>query len=213
MIKVKLLLILLMLTSCATPKEQGLVDCGDIETKKWVFGSDNSSNPNVLSIGDSISLSYYNEITKYTKSPIDTFHSACNGRNSTNGALYINDWLNNTPSLDAVIFNHGIWDTFWMVPIQEYKDNLRIIGQAALTKTPNVFFITTTHHDIEPGITLVDQYNIAALEVMNELGIQVIDLSPLDAELVANTYDGTHFNTYGVSLLAQEIANYIDTIL
>lgn len=203
------------LTACATPKEQPRrVDCEVIETKKWVFGNDNPSNPNILSIGDSISLSYYPEIRKYTAKPVDVFHSACNGRYSANGALYINDWLNNSPShLDAVIFNHGIWDTFRGVSIQEYKDNLRVIGLAILQKTPNAFFVTTTHHAIAPGPQYVDQFNTAALEVMNELSIQVIDLSPLDAELMANTYDGTHFNSHGVKVISQEIAKYLDQVL
>lgn len=200
--KILILVFLLLTSACSKKATCHLVDEYRPDT----------DNGNVLSIGDSISQGYWQSIPGHLTGNYDMFHIHCNGTHSYNGADMIEKWLANKETWDAVVFNHGIWDSGIPTPIDDYKANLKKIGLAALQKTPNVFFVTTTDYGAF-GTHGIADLNTTAIDAMNEIGVTVVDLSPISNDLNNNLQDGVHHNSYGADLIAQEIASYLNLVL
>lgn len=147
--------------------------------------TDDLSKPGILVLGDSISIGYwyYGLVSHGVMDNYSVLHNPCNAENSRFGVQNIDAWLaKRDGQWEMITFNHGIWDATNNgdhVGIEEYKSNLRIIGQKIQAKTAKPVFILTTSAPPEAiGLTDADiqTYNAAASEVMAELGIPVIDL-------------------------------------
>lgn len=68
---------------------------------------DNPNLPNILLIGDSISIGYTIEVRKLLKQKADVFRIPTNGRHSAFGLNNIDKWLGNR-KWDVIHFNWGL---------------------------------------------------------------------------------------------------------
>jgi hypothetical protein len=138
-----------------------------------LLGQDEAKRPDVLCIGDSIRYGYARHL------PYESPHENCR---STRYALeQLPKWTRNR-RYDAIVFNFGIWDAKEpRTPLDEYKRNLNLIINRL--NADRLYFCTTTPGRVAEGegVTpeVVERYNAAALEVMSERGVKVIDLHAL----------------------------------
>ena len=175
------------------------------------------ARPDVLVIGDSISIGYFPTIATALSS-YDVLHNPCNAQNSRNGVKRINDWLSMRDQWEVITFNHGQWD-IWNgagVPLEEYKTNLRSIAELIKTKTSKPLFVLTTQVPLtDPYRDQGDEipYNEAAVEIMNELGIPVVDLYTVSLSLHhLHVSDGIHYTSQGSEILGEEILGGLTSI-
>ncbi len=164
----------------------------------------------VLIIGDSISLGY-TPFVQQSLPQIDVLHNPCNAGHSYWGVNTIDKYLASRERFEVITFNFGIWDGFygdWMSS-EEYAKNLRYIAFKIKQKTSRPVFITTTF------VTTADQERMlamrnAALQVMSEMSIPVVDLYPIGiAHPEFYGDDQFHFNETGYQHLAEIITQTI----
>jgi len=129
--------------------------------------------PDVLCIGDSIRYGYARHL------PCESPKENC--RSTRYALAHLSEWTKNR-RYGVIVFNFGIWDAKEpRTPIDEYKRNLKLIIDQL--KADRLYFCSTTpgRDGEEEGVTpeVVEEYNRAALEVMRERGIKVIDLYAL----------------------------------
>ncbi len=190
-----------------------------------------SSLPNVLLLGDSISIGYTLPVRKLLTGKANVFRPAANCGPTTNGVENLESWLGDR-KWDVIHFNFGLHDLKYMnekngladpqdlqshqqVPLAQYTSNLKQISER-LKKTGAVVIWCETTPVPEgsagriPGDEL--RYNDAAAKVMKELGgIEVNDLhsyvlkNVLDEQRPANV----HFTDAGSDLLAKQVAEKI----
>jgi acyl-CoA thioesterase-1 len=96
------------------------------------------------------------------------------------------------------------------VGIDEYRQNLYIIAGKIKQKTTRPLFILTT--EVLPGTPYrsdnnVITYNQVAIEVMNDLGIQVLDLYSISKEIPDFHVDphDVHYTQQGYEYLANAV--------
>lgn len=196
-----------------------LIGCG---------GSGGESQPeevaeikNMLIIGDSISIGYTPYVQENLSQENYLVRRIVNGRGtpenarySTHGAEHIDRWLSQygVEMWDVVTFNHGLHDLHDEVAtdINAYKDALREVAIKIKAKSKLAIFInTTTVNDVggrhrENANVLI--YNDAAIEVMEELDIPVIDLYSVSVNIFHMIYDDVHFSEEGYSILGNALS-------
>ncbi len=117
----------------------------------------NPALPNVLIIGDSISIGYTNPLKKILEGKANIFHNAGNAQHSRNGLARLDSWLGKT-KWDVIHFNHGLHDLKYVdekgknsktkqnahvqIPLDEYQKNMEAIVARlkTLQKPKNVHF-------------------------------------------------------------------------
>lgn len=194
-----------------------LAACNHPNDRCAAWPSADLSKPGVLVVGDSISLGYTPFVQQDLPSA-DVIHSPCNDESSTNAQLNMKMWVEYRPSWKVITFNHGMWD----IPpgpestsIENYQANLRREGTFYMEHAPKVVFFTTTEVPAQAnaGFTNadVDQYNQAAVQVMNELGIEVVDLNAYSKTIDQLHIDPTniHWSPQGYQDLAGVVSQAI----
>ncbi len=184
--------------------------------------------PNVLLIGDSISIGYMLAARQQLSGEANVFRPATNCGPSSKGLESIDSWLGDR-KWDVIHFNHGLHDLKYLgpngenlaapgsagshqqVPIEQYKTNLKKIAKR-LKKTGAaiVWCETTPVPDGSKGRVPGDskKYNDAAAEVMAELGgIETDSLYGVaskisDMQKPANV----HYTAEGSKELAKQVA-------
>lgn len=185
----------------------------------------------VLLIGDSIRLSYQNEVrarladVAFVSGPND------NGQHTVNLLLNLWSWVI-TQAPDVVHLNAGLWDSRRLVrggsenvvPLEQYETNVRRILTHVRTHLPaaRVIWATTTPVIESQALAFharsglagrcgsdIARYNAAATRVAASLDVPVNDLHAVviaagPERLLQN--DGTHFNDAGVAILADTVA-------
>lgn len=166
-----------------------------------------SAKPNLLVVGDSISL-LYTPALRLELPQLDVFHNPCNAQSSIYTSRHINEWLALQKN-DIVIFNNGVWDRGLRTPPDTYKENIRFTARAIKATGAKAYFITmTTGQEVKEGLQNV--YRYAAFEVMREEGIPVIDLYKFTEENnIQPGHDGTHFEAPESARLAAYIASQL----
>jgi len=140
---------------------------------------------------------------------------------SANGRRVIDTILSQRPVWSVVVFNHGAWDipardgtsAPQATSLTEYVENLRVIGARMLLKSDRVVFVTTTEVSAPfTGFNNADvaAYNAAAVQVMGELGIEVLDLNAVSSGITGLHSDGLHWTDAGSQVLSQSIVNYLN---
>lgn len=193
--------------------------------------------PNVLIIGDSISIGYtpfVRELLKYNAEisrPIyeDGKDENCEG--TTNGVKNIKRWLGEK-KWDVIHFNFGLHDLKHVDPLtgtnsnnpahphqaglKKYKKNLTEIVSILKTTGAKLIFATTTPYPDNVGSPLrkpgmSEKYNQAAIKIMNKNGITVNNLyafvKPRMEEL--QLPKNVHFTREGSKALAEKVAERI----
>ena len=195
--------------------------------------------PKVVIVGDSIRLSYAPTVVKRLAGRAVVVSPKANGGDSSNVLKHLDQWvINEKPAI--VHFNCGIHDTKkfkatgeFQVSPKEYEANLRKIVQRIRSETGAiVLFATTTpilderaaqarrDRDYELLGASVDQYNVIAKKVMQDLKVPVNDLhsvlsnpaKPLKTEDLILS-DGVHLAPEARELLGETVAAFIATHL
>lgn len=188
-----------------------LASCSDDSC--WPTNTVNDDRPDILVIGDSISLGYTPHLQALMPAH-DIVHNVCNAKSSRNGVEQIDFWLRQRKQWDAITFNHGLWDSdsrFGTKP-EIYRKNLTEIARKIKKRSNNVAFILTT--EVLPNTpnnsnAKVLQLNQIAIEVMTNENIPVIDLHFASEQIQHEHIHSRdiHFTEAGSEFLADYIYN------
>ncbi len=196
------------------------------------------SLPNVLLIGDSISIGYTVPVRKLLEGKANVFRPPTNCQYSSYGVANVRAWLG-TRQWDVIHFNWGIWDTHYLHNGQlvrttgegqhapgelkiratesQYLHNLKQI-LAILKKTDaKLVWASTTPVMSRTGERFehIAQYNRAAAELMNDQDIEIDDLYAFVLPHTAKwqTKDKVHYNQLGNAELGKKVATCIEKAL
>ena len=209
-----------------TPKED------KAELKKVKIKSD-SSLPNVLLVGDSISIGYTPLVIKKLKGKANVSRVKTNCGDSKKGVKLMKKWLRDT-KWDVIHFNFGLHDLCYRhpdskvyghrdkvkgkigVPIDQYEKNLEKIVQI-LNKTGAklIWASTTVVPEKEAGRFVGDdaKYNAVAEKVIKKYNVQINDLyavsKKFDKSLFKKPGD-VHFKRRGSQKLADQVCSEIE---
>lgn len=160
---------------------------------------DDPKLPNVLLIGDSISMQYHFDVQALLKGKANVHRlmesptSAANGRSTKDGLKYIDELLGKK-KWDVIHFNWGLHDLKYVdergnpvaiekgkhqVEVEQYAENLeKLVAKLKATKAKLIFATTTPVPEGAESRKAGDEkpYNEAALKIMKKEGIAVDDL-------------------------------------
>ena len=168
----------------------------------WLHGALSKDLPNVLILGDSISIGYTPFVKEYLKGIANVYRPVFeNGNNencqgTTHGLKHIDRWIK-SKKWDIIHFNFGLHDLKHVDPItgknsskkgdpyqanlKQYKRNLSVIVEKLINTNATLIFATTTPYpdDLKTAIRdagLSKKYNRVALKVMKKNKIMINDL-------------------------------------
>ena len=117
--------------------------------------------PNVLIIGDSISIGYMKTLEELLKGKANLVHNPGNAAHSGNGLAKLDEWLGDT-KWDVIHFNHGLHDlksldaegksartkegAHIQVPLEKYKENMEAIVTRLKKTGAKLIFATTVSY-------------------------------------------------------------------
>lgn len=192
--------------------------------------------PQVLLIGDSISISYTAPVRKLLAGKANVHRIPGNGQAAANGAAKLEQWLGDG-EWDVIHFNWGLWDLCHRHPESKEqgkrdKERGTILAApevcrenlekcVAILKKSGATLIwceTTPVPEGEAGRKLGDdlKYNAIAREVMEKHGIEI---NPLHAHAleklpgIASKSGDVHFTKEGSVRLAEQVARVIGEAL
>lgn len=171
--------------------------CGEVPTPI------DTAKPNLLIIGDSISMGYTLKL-QADLTTLDVFHNQCNGAYAGHVNLFLDRYLAQAPSWDVITFNAGVWDIQDNVSLEHYLKHLRSIGLRLKGKAPRVIFFTTT--SLADTADRRQAFNAAAADLMAEIGIEVYDLGIFSDSIEhLQLADKCHYTEAGYQALADQI--------
>ena len=227
----------------ATQLSMGAEVGSTAEIKKglaWSFSPD-PKLPNVLILGDSISIGYTLEVRKRMEGKANIFRPLqrngiapynCGG--TARGVKEIESWLGDT-KWSVIHFNWGLHDFKHVskdgkgsddasdpvqTSVEQYSKNLEEILLKLMATGAKLIFATTT--PVAPGTKgplrepeAPGKYNVAAIKIMELNGIKINDLygfvMPKLKKLQLRR--NVHFNQEGSSVLAEKVAEMIEVEL
>jgi acyl-CoA thioesterase-1 len=218
------------------PKKNPAPEPGSVEEKKSAARKVplDPALPNVLIIGDSISLGYTPFVQGLLAGKANTIHSAGNSAGTTHGLASIQQWLKPVGDKPwAVIhFNWGLHDLKRVkvaggtqksdnpadprqADLATYEANLRKLVEILKKTNAKLIFATSTpfpagsspHRDPEDAV----RYNDVAKKIMAENGIAIDDLYSLVLPDLAKLQlpKNVHFASAGYKALAGQVAENI----
>ncbi len=193
---------------------------------------DEETKPNVLIIGDSISIGYTSEVARLLKEVANVQRPKANCGDTNSGLKNLDQWLGDT-KWDVIHFNWGLHDLCYRHPesqvqgrrdkvkgtqsvsLTQYEENLEtLVQRLKKTNAKLIWAATTRVPDGEAGRFVGDdsKYNEVARRIMEKHGIPIDDLyaasSRLDASLAVGPGD-VHFKKEGYAKLAEQVAESI----
>ena len=193
----------------------------------------NPDLPNVLLIGDSISIGYMLDVRKQLEGEANVWRPATNCGPSTRGLESLESWLGDR-KWDVIHFNFGLHDLKYMgeknenladpkaagshqqVPIEQYAENLRKIAQRLKKTGATVIWCQTTPvPEGAAGRVVGDskRYNEAAAKVMAELGIATDPLYEVALEHAKQLKANVHYTPEGSAVLGEQVAKVVRAAL
>jgi acyl-CoA thioesterase-1 len=189
---------------------------------------DETGPAQVLIIGDSISIGYFEPTKELLADVAEVYHNVGNAQHTAHGLARLDEWLGDT-RWDVIHFNHGLHDLKYIdekgkrvdpsvgrqqIPIEDYRRNLdALVRRLKKTRAKLIFATTTPVPEGAMGRVPGDskRYNAAALAVMKKRKIPVNDLyafalARLDS--IQRPRD-VHFTKEGSRLLAEEVARHV----
>jgi lysophospholipase L1-like esterase len=211
----------------------------DPSAKTWAVSSD-PTLPNVLILGDSISIGYGLAVRENLTGKANVYRPLnsdetkpenCQG--TTSGVTNIDRWLAAREKWDVIHFNFGLHDlkhvdavtgensTKPEDPLQatvaHYARNLEVIVGHLKATGAKLIFATTTPivADSQGPLREADapaQYNAAALQIMAAHGIEINDLYTLCVGRLEELQlpQNVHFKQTGSEFLANQVAHAIE---
>ncbi|MDA8745527.1 SGNH/GDSL hydrolase family protein [Rubripirellula amarantea] len=188
------------------------------------------SLPNVLLIGDSISIGYMLATREELKGEANVYRPATNCGPTTQGLSHLDQWLGDT-QWDVIHFNFGLHDLKYMnakgdlaepnadgvrqqVPLDEYAENLRQIAtRLKQTGAVVIWRETTPVPEGSAGRIAGDavRYNEVARKVIESVG--GIQVDPMHAFATQNAAlqipANVHYTNQGSKVLAKHVAAII----
>lgn len=203
----------------------------------------NPALPNVLLIGDSISIGYHSAVSGALKEKANVFRpvnsangAADNCSDTSKGVSSLDRWLALAPKWDVIHFNWGLHDIKHVKPgtsevspdpahpslrtLAEYEANLAVIvGKLKATGAKLIFCTTTPVAPETTGPYRRDEdvvaYNASALRIMAAHGIEVDDLYAFAKPQLEKIQlpKNVHYTPEGSSVLGVEVAAKISAQL
>jgi hypothetical protein len=191
-----------------------------------------SDLPNVLILGDSISIGYTKPAAALLKDTANVQRPPENCGNTARGLKQIDVWLGGT-QWDVIHFNWGLHDLCYRsrdengkvqldkingvqdVPLEQYEKNLeQLVQRLEKTGAVLIWASTTPVPDGEAGRVVRDElkYNAVAENVMKRHGIAVNDLHTTAVRFNSSLWAGpgnVHFRPEGSEKLAVQVAEVI----
>jgi len=210
--------------------------------RSWVFTPD-PKLPNVLIIGDSISIGYTLDVRTLLAGKANVFRplsgndmSAENCSGTTKGVKSVDRWLGDR-KWAVIHFNFGLHDLKHVsrsgedaatsnvddprqASVEVYRQNLETIVQKLQATGARLIFATTT--PVAPGTSkplrepeAPPRYNAAALEIMKRHDVRINDLFAFCAPRLEEWQlpKNVHFTTAGSKALAGQVAKAIEQAL
>ncbi len=197
--------------------------------------------PNVLILGDSISIGYTPFVQEYLKGRANVFRPMLeNGKpencaGTTKGVENIDRWLG-SKKWDIIHFNFGLHDIKHVDPVtgensqnpkhpqqanrKQYKKNLEIIAEKLKNTGAKLIFATTTPYPDEvegplrkPGMP--QKYNRIAVKIMNKNGILINNLHAFMVPRMAELQlpNNVHFTEQGSREMAKKVVERINEVI
>ena len=190
-----------------------------------------ASLPNVLIIGDSISIGYTPAVRELLEGKANVIHNPGNAQGTTLGRKMLNEWLSDT-TWDVIHFNWGLHDLKHVkeagtsnnsndpndpqqADLATYTANLKILVEQLKANGATLIFATTTPYPegVKPcrKPEYAGQYNTAAINIMKANNIVVNDLYALILPRMAELQKpvNVHFKPEGSRLMAEQVAETI----
>ncbi|MGP1993177.1 SGNH/GDSL hydrolase family protein [Zobellia laminariae] len=189
--------------------------------------------PNVLIIGDSISIGYTPFVKLALEDRANVVHNEGNAQHTGTGLEKLDEYLGDT-KWDIIHFNWGLWDLCYRHPDskkvgnrdkikgtvtytpEEYRANLETLV-IRLQKTGAKLIFTTTSYvpEGEAGrfANAEKIYNREALAVMKKYGITVNPLGKISKKVHKKHAAGpgnVHYTKEGYELLSKSVVKYIE---
>jgi acyl-CoA thioesterase-1 len=186
--------------------------------------------PNVLLIGDSISIGYMIPTREALAGQANVWRPTVNCGPTTRGVESVDQWLGDR-KWDVIHFNFGLHDLKYMgpnnenladpkaetshqqVPIDQYVANLKQIAERLKKTGATVIFCETTPvPEGCKGRVVGDsvKYNEAARKAMQEIGdVEIDPLYSFAKEHAEQKPANVHYSAAGSSKLAEQVASVI----
>jgi len=193
--------------------------------------------PNVLLIGDSISVGYTPHVMNSLKGKANVVRIPQNGGDTERGLKNLDKWLGDQ-KWDLIHFNWGLHDLCYrhpqskvqgrrdkkrgtqQIPLELYSKNLEQLVEQLKVKAPEAQLIwcaTTFVPEEEAGRFQGDdhKYNAAAKAIMDKNGIAINDLHTFSQTIQedAKGVGDVHFTNEGSKKLGQKVAEEIESLL
>lgn len=201
-------------------------------SKAFANPADDPNLPNVLLIGDSISIGYTVDVRKLLRGKADVFRIPSNGKHTAFGKDNIDKWLGER-KWDIIHFNWGLWDICYRNPESKTQGN-RDKKTGTLTTTPEMYAknlealvvrlketeasliwcSTTPVPEFELGRILGDEikYNQIAQVIIEKHGVSTNDLHSYALKKFPEVSKGrgdVHFTPEGYRYLAEKVSEEI----
>lgn len=197
---------------------------------------DEPTLPNVLLIGDSISIGYTVDVRKRLLGKADVFRIPSNGKYASHGSKNLDKWLGQR-KWDVIHFNWGLWDICYRNPKSktqghrdkangtltaspdQYRESMeKIVARLKKTDATLIWCATTPVPDHEAGRKLGDEikYNAIAKSIMLENDILIDDLHAHALKglpEIQKQKGDVHFNSDGYAFLAKHVAQTVSAAL
>jgi lysophospholipase L1-like esterase len=206
-----------------------------------LFGKTNDDLPNVLIIGDSISIGYTKFVQEMMKGkanvyrPLNAKGGFLNCQGTTSGIKKIDEWLS-VKKWDIIHFNFGLHDLKHVdaktgknsmkpedpqqADVKAYKKNLTEIVKKLEATGAKLIFATTTPFPDKPGGPLrranqPAKYNKGALKIMKKNNIKINDLHAFTLPRLKELQlpNNVHFTKEGSEILAKQVVEKILEII
>lgn len=192
--------------------------------------------PNVLLIGDSISIGYTPHVARLLAEKANIIHNPGNAQHTGTGLERIDEWLGDT-NWDVIHFNWGLWDLCYRHPnaktqgnrdkvngtvtwtLDQYEQNLeQLVLRLKQTNAALIWANTTIVPEGEAGRFVGDdkRYNEVAQRVMERNGIEISDLNKITSEFTPDLFVGpgdVHFTQEGYAVIGAHVAEKISNLL
>jgi acyl-CoA thioesterase-1 len=205
---------------------------------QMLFSKTKPELPNIMLIGDSVSLGYTNYVKEALKGKVNFFrplnskggYDNCAG--TTKGVQLIDKWLALSDKWDVIHFNFGLHDLKHVDPItgknstkeedpqqadlKTYKKNLKLIVKKLKATNAKLIFATTTSYPDKPGGPLrradqPEKYNAVALKIMKKNDIEINHLNTLTRYRLDKLQppNNVHFTKEGSKVLGKQVVEKI----